>query len=544
MNPYNPQDRKAIISTALERYIGADGAPLDNGGQTRLITRGGSSLLSKGYGATIERAGDVPGVRRLDDGTSINVEFPALTYAITTNSIDRANDRVEPSGVDIRNFAFNGPILWAHDHSIPPIGKGTSPRMSPRTAQGVSGILMDVVFHLETALSRELYAMASNGFLNAGSIGFIPLEWRDESAADAIKAGQAYPYSDTIRTYTKWELLEFSLCGVPMNPTALIQNGAGAKSIDLAGAVERGLITADAEVIALLGENKINGGALFVRNASTSELPTLIVEQAATAPVIPALVIENAKADAPGYTDATVDGESCATCEYADGAQCTKHDFMHGGDETVCDDYESISEEEGKSVSSDPADISHLSETLTQLSSSMTDYTDLAKEAGVSPETFAAVADAITKAGATLNKKNAERVKTIKSLAAEILADAGYEDGDKSIDGGALVRYVANDATPEIAVIRDGETIDIVGMLLDIAEKQSLMDNDAIDMKATLAELRAYIMPPIESQTETKAADEETPIDDVTPDGSDDETIEKTADEIPVMAIRFKGDEA
>lgn len=224
---FNREQRAEFARAAAQRYGTSD---------VLIKARGSEPALSKGYEAVVREGGDE--------------ESPILTYAITTDAIDRDNDIVDPTGIDIRNYALNSPILWSHDHQIPNIGRGRGARLSKKTATGHRGILMDVEFHLQTDLSRDLYQMARRGFLQAGSIGFLPLEWKEEDAEDYEGA---YPYVDTVRTYTKWELLEFSLCNVPMNPTAVQQGGV---ERDIRRAIEEGVIDNDSQVIALVGGSR------------------------------------------------------------------------------------------------------------------------------------------------------------------------------------------------------------------------------------------------------------------------------------------------
>ena len=65
----------------------------------------------------------------------------------------------------------------------------------------------------ETALGEEYWQLYKDKHMRAFSIGFIPLEWKDERDQQ----------QGDIRTYTNIELLEISAVPVPSNRRALAQ---------------------------------------------------------------------------------------------------------------------------------------------------------------------------------------------------------------------------------------------------------------------------------------------------------------------------------
>ena len=60
-------------------------------------------------------------------------------------------------------------------------------------------------------MAKIAYGLYRGGYLNAASVGFIPLEWRN-----GAKTGEP------ARVYTRQELLEVSAVGIPANPNALV----------------------------------------------------------------------------------------------------------------------------------------------------------------------------------------------------------------------------------------------------------------------------------------------------------------------------------
>ena len=112
--------------------------------------------------------------------------------------------------MDKRNFNKNPVVLWAHKYDIPPIGKALW------TKEDAGGILSKVKF-ANTPFAQEIFQLYKEGFLKAFSVGFLPKDYVD---GDGEKKAS--------RTYTNWELLEYSAVPVPANPEALslaIQRG-------------------------------------------------------------------------------------------------------------------------------------------------------------------------------------------------------------------------------------------------------------------------------------------------------------------------------
>ncbi len=132
----------------------------------------------------------------------VDVERRQLVILGTTPTKDRYGDIVEPKGADLRAFRRNPVFLWAHNYSQPPIGKSINEKI------GDEGIEYTIQF-ADTEFAKEIFGLYRDGFLNAASIGFIPLEYEPVSS-------DSYGYR-----YTKWEQLELSGVPVPANPDAL-----------------------------------------------------------------------------------------------------------------------------------------------------------------------------------------------------------------------------------------------------------------------------------------------------------------------------------
>lgn len=161
---------------------------------------------------------------------AIDESAQTLTALISTNAVDRMDEVLDPKGVDLKNFKKNPVVLWAHNYESQPVGKALW------TKRQGDGIVSKIKF-ANTTLGQETFELYKDGFLSAFSVGFIPKAHEDEEVK-----GQAWPR----RTYTEWELLEFSAVPVPANPEALaLAMQKGIKSPEILKSFEGGENDAD-----------------------------------------------------------------------------------------------------------------------------------------------------------------------------------------------------------------------------------------------------------------------------------------------------------
>jgi HK97 family phage prohead protease len=120
----------------------------------------------------------------------------------STPTPDRAGDVMVPKGCDAKGYAANPIILADHDPRQP-IG-----RAKLTIGDDAVDALIDFAPEGVSAKADEYCGLAKAGILNAGSIGFQPVE------SEPIKGGGL--------RYTKWELMEISIVAVPCNPEALV----------------------------------------------------------------------------------------------------------------------------------------------------------------------------------------------------------------------------------------------------------------------------------------------------------------------------------
>lgn len=125
--------------------------------------------------------------------------------------MDRQNEVVLPTGMLRKNHA-GMTVFYNHDTTRP---IGVTQWIKPHDGK----ILAKFRCTDKTPFARDIFALAQDGVLRTYSIGFRPLEASPPTAAEIRQHPE---WADAVRVYRSWELLEFSLVGVPANPEALM----------------------------------------------------------------------------------------------------------------------------------------------------------------------------------------------------------------------------------------------------------------------------------------------------------------------------------
>ena len=153
---------------------------------------------------------------------------------IASNSqVDRAGDIINVNGWYLKNYKKNPIILWSHasgglsGESIPPVAKAEKIWVEDNQLK-IRGRFADTPF------AQELKTLVDGGFLNAVSVGFIPLirdekgnmeidekMWRRASDDEIIKTDEGVRRPNGEK-FEKQELLEVSWVSVPALPSALV----------------------------------------------------------------------------------------------------------------------------------------------------------------------------------------------------------------------------------------------------------------------------------------------------------------------------------
>jgi len=113
---------------------------------------------------------------------------------------DRQGEIIDQEGWKLDNFKKNPVLQWAHNPSEPTIGKAE--KIGYKTINGKKKLVFRPKFHKKSDMSKLISDLVEEGYINATSVGFRPLEQDDN-------------------TFTKSELLEISFVNVPANQDAL-----------------------------------------------------------------------------------------------------------------------------------------------------------------------------------------------------------------------------------------------------------------------------------------------------------------------------------
>lgn len=125
-----------------------------------------------------------------------------FTAIASSNKVDRHGEIVSVEGWDLKNYKKNPVLLWAHDHTIPAIGKAT--KIWVEGTGKNAKLMFSGVWQEATELGKAVKSLVEDGIINSFSVGFMPIDMDGN-------------------TYTKQELLEISLVNVPANPEAMMR---------------------------------------------------------------------------------------------------------------------------------------------------------------------------------------------------------------------------------------------------------------------------------------------------------------------------------
>ena len=151
-------------------------------------------------------------MRKAFEGQIIEVEAGKreIVACISTAAVDRDGEVVMPMGLVKKNYS-GLTVFYNHDTALP-IGSALWVKHSG------GRVLAKYRTTDKTQFGRDMFALAQDGILNGYSIGFMPREYSAPSSAEI--AGRP-ELKDVQRIYRQWELLEFSLVGIPANPEAV-----------------------------------------------------------------------------------------------------------------------------------------------------------------------------------------------------------------------------------------------------------------------------------------------------------------------------------
>jgi HK97 family phage prohead protease len=150
------------------------------------------------------------------------VSSATLDFVASTSTLDRYREVIEPAGWRLEAYRKNPVFQNAHNYGDILFTLGKAVVTEVRTVGERQALCQRIEFATEVnPVARIAYGLYRGGFLNAVSVGFVPLKWEPGSEQTEFR-----------RRFVEQELLEVSAVAIPANPDAL---ALGLK----AGAVEK-----------------------------------------------------------------------------------------------------------------------------------------------------------------------------------------------------------------------------------------------------------------------------------------------------------------
>jgi HK97 family phage prohead protease len=134
-----------------------------------------------------------------------------LDFIVSDETLDRYNEVIVASGWKLDNYVRNPVFQNSHQYGDIIYTLGRALITEVRTVADRKVLYQRVEFATEAnPIAKIAYNLYKGKFLNAVSVGFIPMQWENG------EPGQSWQ-----RRYTEQELLEVSAVGIPANPNAL-----------------------------------------------------------------------------------------------------------------------------------------------------------------------------------------------------------------------------------------------------------------------------------------------------------------------------------
>ena len=139
----------------------------------------------------------------------LNRENGTYSFVASTENSDRYGDVINQKGWSLEAYNRNPVVLLNHNSNSLPIGKG---KVEIKDGQ----LMIDVEFDQEDELARKVESKVKNGYINAVSVGFNPIESKRRS--ELPKEHKAFGKRGMY--FEKSELLEVSIVTIPANSDA------------------------------------------------------------------------------------------------------------------------------------------------------------------------------------------------------------------------------------------------------------------------------------------------------------------------------------
>ncbi|HUU94297.1 MAG TPA: HK97 family phage prohead protease [Phycisphaerae bacterium] len=160
--------------------------------------------------------------------STYNGDAHTVEWVMSAETKDRDGEIISAKGWSVPGDA---PLLWGHmSHSTSPeavLGRVIGARVDGKSFVGT------LLFSQANPAAQLAEKMVAEGILTNGSVGFEPMEWADKDGTIGARVrGGQYPHPQEGRTYTKAELVEFSIVPVPSNADAMVRMCKALEHID------------------------------------------------------------------------------------------------------------------------------------------------------------------------------------------------------------------------------------------------------------------------------------------------------------------------
>ncbi len=214
-----------------------------------------SALANEFFGRLLTLSDGRPGLRgslkaQIEEPRNTEGK-PIIDFLCSDETLDRYDEVISASGWRLENYRRNPVFQNAHQYGdvLFTLGRALVTEVRPGREGSPGALFQRVEFAVEiNPLARIAHGLYRGGFLNAVSVGFIPIRWENGTPGVAFR-----------RRYLEQELLEVSAVSIPANPHAL---QLGLKT----GAIEKSDLR---ELAAMLR------GMMGTRARQTDLLPTL-----------------------------------------------------------------------------------------------------------------------------------------------------------------------------------------------------------------------------------------------------------------------------
>src|SRR5438876_784734 len=140
---------------------------------------------------------EVRGVNESSENAGeVNGSAPSLDFVASTATLDRYHEIIEPAGWRLESYRRNPVFQNAHNYGDILFTLGKALFTEVRLVGGRPALCQRVQFATGVnPIARIAYGLYSGGFLNAVSVGFIPLRWEDgqgergASEREALESG-------------------------------------------------------------------------------------------------------------------------------------------------------------------------------------------------------------------------------------------------------------------------------------------------------------------------------------------------------------------